>query len=632
MRLKYLFVLTTLLATPALAQDGAAYGSVDTAAAQRETAITVVATGSGTLIAETGQSVSVIDHAEIAAIQGPDLTRVLERLPGVTYTRNGDQGGFTGVRVRGADAEQVLVLLDGVRINDPGAPGGGYDFGGMLSGGIERVDLLRGSNSVVWGSQAIGGVIALTSRELDGIEGGVEYGARDSLSADAAAGLAGETYSATLNGGYTRTDGVSAAASGTEPDGFHQWRIGGRGKLALGPDLSATFAARHADSRLEIDGYPAPLYVFADTAEFQTVKETSGRAGLTYASYPLALDAGFALSDTRRAYVDPAFGGDPYYATKGRSERADLSGTYWLAPDLRLDFGADSEWTRFSGTGESEKSARLSSGHVLAGYDAGAIDVAAGVRLDDHSRFGSEWTFGANGSVALGGGWRARASYGEGFKVPTLFQLFSNYGNQALVPERSRSVDVALEHGDRNDPLHLAVTLFRRDSRDLIDYVSCFGSTTGICANRPFGTYDNVGKARAEGIESELGAQVSERFRAQAVYTWVKAVNRTPGDAREGHDLARRPRHALTASVDWDSPWTVALGADLRLVGDSFDDGFGFVPLDGYALLTVRASVPLGERFEVFGRIENLGNAHYETVAGYGTPGRSGFIGIRGRF
>ena len=630
MRSKYLLLLTSLLASPAFGQSE----ETDLVPFYRHpaTEITVVATGSGTLIADTGQSVSVIDHAEIALIQGPDLTRVLERLPGVTFTRNGDQGGFTGVRVRGADAEQVLVLLDGVRINDPGAPGGGYDFGGMLAGGIERIDLLRGSNSVVWGSQAIGGVIALTSREINGIEGSVEYGARDGLSADAAAGLAREGHSFTVNGGFTRSDGVSASASGTEPDGFRQWRVGGRGKVSLGGDLFATFAARHADSRLEIDGYPAPLYVFADTAEFQTVEESSGRAGLTFASYPVALDAGFALSDTRRAYVDPAFGSAPYYATKGRSERADLSGSANLGSGLRLDFGVDSEWTRFSGTGESEQSARLSSGHVLAGFAAGRLDLAGGVRLDDHSRFGSEWTFGANGSFELGEGWRARASYGEGFKVPTLFQLYSNYGNQDLVPERSRSFDVALERGSRNAPLHVALTLFRRDSLDLIDYVSCFGSTSAICTNRPFGTYDNVGKARAEGVEVELGSQVSERFRTLAVYTNVKATNRTPGDAREGHDLARRPRHALTVSADWSSPWGIALGADLRMIGDSFDDGFGAVRLDGHALVTVRASVPLGERFELFGRIENLGDVRYETVAGYGTPGRSGFVGLRGRF
>lgn len=631
MRSKYLLLLTSVLAaSPALAQEDEVYSVANR---QPATAITVVATGSKTLIADTGQSVSVIDHSEIQAVQGPDLTRVLERLPGVTFSRNGDLGAFTGVRVRGADAEQVLVLLDGVRINDPGAPGGGYDFGSLLAGGIERVDLLRGSNSVVWGSQAIGGVIALTSRKLDGIEGGVEYGARDSVTADAATGIAREGYDISLNGGYSRTDGISASAAGTEPDGFRQWRIGGRGSAVLSGPLSATFAARYADSKLEIDGFGGPPdYAFIDTPEYQTAREASGRAGLTYASYPLALDAGFAISDTRREYFDAPGAAGPNYATKGRSERADLSGSYQFGSGVRLDFGADSEWTHFSTLFDPEVDARLSSGHALLGYDAGRFDIAAGVRYDDHSRFGGEWTFGANGSVGLVDSLRLRASYGEGFKVPTLFQLYSNFGNQALVPEQSRSYDAALEWGDRNQRFHAALTLFRRDSRDLIDFVSCFGVTTGICTNRPFGTYDNVARARAEGFEAELGAKLSERFTAQAAYTYVKATNRTAGDFREGNDLARRPRHALTVSADWDSPWGLALGADLRLVGDSFDDSFNSARLDGYELVTLRASLPVTSQVELYGRIENLFDVDYATAAGYGTPGRSAFVGVRGRF
>jgi vitamin B12 transporter len=251
----------------------------------------------------------------------------------------------------------------------------------------------------------------------------------------------------------------------------------------------------------------------------------------------------------------------------------------------------------------------------------------------DHSRFGSEWTFGVNGSVGIVADWRVRASYGEGFKVPTLFQLYSNYGNEALVPERSRSVDLAVEKGDRNAPLHVALTVFRRDSRDLIDYVSCWKITTGICAGRPYGTYDNVGKARAEGIEAELGAKISERFRAGAAYTYVKAINRTAGDPRQGNDLARRPRHALTVSADWTTPLAgLALGADLRMVGDSFDDAYGSSRIDGHALVTLRAAVPVAGAVELYGRIENLTDQRYETATGYGVPGRSAYVGVRGRF
>lgn len=632
---KYLFFLSSVLSVPAVSGPVAAAEAPAAAGeegAASDTAITVLATGSRIAIDQTGQSVSVVGLEEIASVQGPDLTRVFERLPGVTINRYGDMGGLTSVRVRGAEADQLLVLIDGVRVNDPAVTGGGYDFGGLLSGGVERVDLLRGSNSVIWGSQAIGGVLAMTSRDLNGVDGSVEYGARDSVTVDGAAGLVRDGYALALNGGYARTDGISSAASGDEADGFRQWRAGVRGRVDLAPGLSASVVARYADSRTDLDGYPAPDYIFVDTPEYQTVREASGRAALNYQGGALTVQGGAALSDTRRAYFD-APGDAANFQSKGRSERLDMSGVLTLPAGFRVNFGADSEWTRFSTTYDSQKSAQLSSGHVLLGYGAGPLNLAAGVRLDDHSRFGSEWTFGANGSLAIAEGWRVRASYGEGFKAPTLYQLFSNYGNVSLAPERSHSADVALEKGDRNAPLHFAVTLFRRDTRDMIDFISCRGRTTGICTNRPWGTYDNIGKTRADGVEVELGAAMGENLRAQAVYTYVKSTNRTAGDIRNGNDLARRPRHALTVSADWSSPLAgLALGADLRLVGDSFDDSYNFTRLDGYHLVTVRASLPVTAHVELFGRVENLFDTQYQTTAGYGTPGRSAYIGARARF
>lgn len=630
LRVKYLFLLgcSFFAAVPALAQEETSNEIILTHRI-RDNAITVVGSGVANRIWATGQSISVVDANEIATVQGPDLTRALERLPGVTITRNGGLGNFTGMRVRGSDAEQVLVLVDGVRMADVSAPGGGYDLGNLAAGGIGKIELLRGSNSVVWGSQAIGGVLAVTSRELSGVEASAEYGANDSFDASASGGLSGDGYAVTLNTGYTRTDGVSSAASGTEPDGFRQWRIGGRGRVDLAEGLSANLTARYADARLDQDGFPPPtFFVFADTPEYSTTREASGRAGLAYRSAGLQLDGGLAISDIRRAYFDTPASTAPNFATKGRSERLDLSGRAELTSKLNLTFGADSEWSRYSTTFDAQKKARLTSGHALLGYSGDRLNLAAGLRIDDHSRFGSQWTFGANGSFDVANGWRVRASFGEGFKAPTLFQLFSDYGNEKLVPERSRSYDFGVEKGDRNGSLHFALTAFRRDSRDLIDFVSCFGVESLICAGRPFGTYNNVRSARAEGVEAELGAALTDNFNARAAFSYVKAVNRSTGK-----DLARRPRHALSLSADWQTPLQdLSLGADLRVVSDSFDDAGNFTRIDGYALVTLRASLPVSEQFELFGRIENLADKRYQTTAGYGTLGRSAYIGARARF
>jgi vitamin B12 transporter len=195
-----------------------------------------------------------------------------------------------------------------------------------------------------------------------------------------------------------------------------------------------------------------------------------------------------------------------------------------------------------------------------------------------------------------------------------------------LQPERSRSFDLGLAWHTRTAPTWGAVTLYRRDSRDLIDFVSCFGVTTGICTDRPSGTYANVGRARAQGFEVELGLAPTERLRTTLAYSYLDAEDRA-----SGNELARRPRHALTATLDWTAPLGVRIGADVRLVGDSFDDAANLVSLDGYVLADLRASVPLGDKFELFGRIENLLDARYTEVAGYGTRGRAAFVGARVR-
>jgi vitamin B12 transporter len=630
--MKYLLLLSSALAgaTPALAQDDQEIVFADRI---RDDLITVIATGSPMRIDKAGQAVSVIGSDEIDAVQGPDLTRVLERLPGVTIARNGGLGSTTSLFVRGANSQQLLVLVDGVRVADVAAPGGGYDFGNIVSGGLGRVELLRGSNSVVWGSEAIGGVLALTSRELDGAEASGEYGARDTFDDQVTAGISEDSYGITLNGGYVRTDGLSQAASGTEVDGFKQWRANGRARVELAQGLTARFVGRYTQGTLDIDGYPAPDFAFADTPEYQKTREIGGRAGVAWTSDTLDLDAGYQISDTRRRYYDPTFSSDATSETQGQSRRAELTGAWRAAEGVRLDFGADHEWSRIDISGSDRRKANLSSGHALLGWYGDAFTVAAGVRYDDHSRFGDAWTFGANGSVRLVDQWRVRASYGEGFKVPTLYQLFSEYGNEALRPEKSRSYDAGIEYGDRNGALHLALTGFWRDSRNLIGFTSCSGTT---CADRPFGYYINVGRARATGFELELGTQLGETLHAQAAYTYVKATDRTRGSFNEGTDLARRPRHALTVSADWtplkSGPLSgLALGGDIRLVSDSYDFAGEFGRLESYATGTIRASVPVGEHLEVFGRLENVTDEQYEVAGGYGTAGRSGFVGIRAR-
>lgn len=631
---RYLFSISFLIpfASPVLARQADEGSEIVTADSVRETYITVVAHGARETLVDTGLPVTIIGEGEVAAVQGADVGRVLERAPGVTVSRNGGLGGFTGVRVRGAEAEQLLVVVDGVRLADPGSPGAGFDFGTLLPYGIGKIELLRGSNSTVWGSQAIGGVLVVTGAERRGVEGSVEYGRRDTASASLVAGTGWTGGAASVDAALVDSHGFSTAAAGSEADGFRQWQVGGRASQSVAEWLAFDASGRFARGRLDLDGFPPPDFAFADTSEYQRTRQVSGRLGARVYWRDLSLDGGFSLADTRREQFDPALSDEPGYWTDGRSERAELRGKWRMTDRVALRFGGEREWTLFESTTDSRKHAATTGAYAQIGYGDGHVAANAGFRRDDHSGFGGAWSFGADARLQVGHGWSVHASYGEGFKAPSLFQLFSDYGNAALEPERSRSVDLGLGLGDRNSAPYFDLTVFRRDTRDLIGFVSCFEQVTGICENRPFGTYANIGRARAQGVEVEGGFHPVEDLGLSAAYAYIRAEDRTPGSATEGNDLARRPRHALTLSGEWRALPALALAADVRVVSKSFDDAANLVAMAGYGLLTLRASWDVSDRLALFGRVENALDEHYETAAGYATEGRAAYIGARARF
>ena len=592
--------------------------------------ITVTATGTSIEVEDTGQAVTIIGRDEIEAVQGADLTRVLERTPGVAISRNGGIGGFTGIRVRGAEAEQLLVVIDGVRVADPASPGGGYDFGNLLAGNVEKLDLLRGSNSTIWGSDAIGGVLAVTTRNLDGVTASAEYGARETVMGTATGGLSGEWGSFGVTGSYFTTDGYSTADNGTEADGFEQWSVASRGRASLSYALSAFAGGSYSEGTLDLDGFPAPIFALADTVEFQKTQQYSAFAGLSYDDGPLFLKAAYSLADTERQNFNPTFGTAPSFVSDGHSDRVELRGEWRPIGPLIVSFGGESEWTRFETNFDTAQDTRISGAYAQLGIEFGSLSAHMGARHDDHARFGGATSFGADISYEVAKDIRLRASVGEGFKAPTLYQLFSDFGNEALVPEQATSFDLGLAWNNRNDLFYAGATWFRRDSENQIEFVSCFGVMGGICTNRPFGTYNNVGQVRAEGLELEFGANPSDAFGVRAAYAFVDTENRTVDVANEGNVLARRPKHSVTISADWETPLAgLTLGGDIRMVGDSFDDAGNFTRLDGYQVLTFRASLPISEKLEIFGRIENVTDEEYQTAAGYGTADRGAFIGAR---
>ena len=645
---KYLFFLSaSALSVPAVAQDSTEDALADIIAAQDERIdedpapgvedyvtlqgkriqiITVTANGLGTDVRNTGQAVTVLNSDEIDSVQGADPTRVLRRTPGLSLSRNGGLGSFTGVNIRGANAEQVLVLVDGVRVADPASPAGGFDFGNLLTGTANKFDILRGSNSTIWGSDAVGGVIDISTRAETGMRGSVEYGARDTLFASAGAGVDGEGVYYGLTGSWFSTDGFSAAANGTEPDGFRQFAFGMVSFVDLTDRLEAFAHANFSEGDLEIDGFSfSPPFGLIDSDDTQKTTRHWGDVGLAWYGNDLTLRASYSLADTERVNRDGS--GGETFASDGHSERLALRGEYRLLGGLVAAFGGEREWSDYATSVDTAAETGTSGAYVQLGWVLGPLAAHVGGRLDDHEEFGGEASFGGDVSFQFGNAWRLRASLGEGYKAPTLYQLYSEYGNEALVPERSTSFDLGIERGQRGEGLHLALTGFRRDSQDLIGFASCFtAEPSALCDDGRFGFYQNTGRARAQGLEAEAGYDLAPGLRLSGVYSIVDVEDR-----KTGNELARRPRHFGTLFADWQSDFGLGLGADFRIVGSSFDDAGNFTRLGGYEVLDLRASQSIGDHLELFGRVENVLDEDYETVAGYGTAGRGVFAGVRAR-
>ena len=586
---------------------------------------------------QVGQAVTVLTRAELERRQTIVLSDVLATTPGVTVSRTGGVGGVTAVRIRGAEGEQTLTIIDGVRVNDPSSPGGAFDFGKLIAGSIDRIEVLRGPNSVPWGSQAIGGVVNIvTASPTEGLQarGRIEYGSHDSLFANA--GLSGGTgpLTASFNGGYLRTDGISAAASGTEPDGFRQYGATGKVGLELAPGVGIDLRGYYADSRTQYDAaFPPPNFVVGDSPAYSTAKEAYGYIG----AHANLIDdrfrnrVAFTIADIKRDNFDAPATPVSFFS-RGRTERFEYQGDFRVNDQLRFVGGAEHENSRFN-DGSTFASTGITSvyGEAIV-TPVRQLTITGGVRHDDHRTFGGRTTFGADAALALDTGTTLRASYGEGFKAPTLYQLFSAYGNRQLAPETARSYDVGLQQSVLGGAASASVTYFHRDTRNQIDFASCpaaqVTNAASICFNRRFGVYDNIARTRAEGVEVELALHPVEALTVTGNYSYIDAKNRSAG-ANLGKDLARRPKQTVSLLADYRFPFGLSIGGTVTHVGDSFDNASNTVRLDGYVLAGFRAEMAIGHRLSVYGRIENAFDERYRTVANYGTDGRAAFGGIR---
>jgi vitamin B12 transporter len=629
-----------LFAPAARAQEEEGAAALDTLDLFHAPPIVVTADRVEIPVSRVGVTTTVITRAEIERAQYRTVADALRHAPGVEIVQTGGFGGVTSAFLRGSGPEHAVVLVDGIELNDPSAPAGAYDLAGLLIEDVERIEIVRGPQSALHGSHAMGGVIQVLTRVGSGPPKAttrLEAGAHGTLHAAARVDGGEAALGWGIQATRRQTDGVSAAAGGAERDAGEstgasavlEWRPEGRWALR------GTLRGRWGEAEID-QGAGAS----SDDPNF--VSDATELAGHVEARFRTSggrweQSLGLGLTRHERESRDRP---DP--ARELTRSLGEFDGRRWKLAwqsDLRwgahrlvagLDQEVETARTFFASDGEfgpfesemPETSARTTG--VFA-EDLVALGdrahVAVGIRADDHSRFGGVVTYRVAPVLALVPGLRLRGAVGTGFRAPGLSQLLDPlFGNPDLDAERSRGWEAAVEAGPRNGTLQAGATWFDTRFEDLIVF-------DGEALR-------NVREAETRGLELTAGARPAESVAVRAAYTFMEAEETAGPEA--GTRLVRRPRHAADLRID-----LVRGSADASLglhwVGEREDLDFSVFPaarvsLDGYLTARLAASWRWTERIRVFGRVENLTDERYEEIYRFGTVGRAVHAGITAGF
>lgn len=592
-------------------------------------------------------TVTVLDLEAIETEQPLVITDVLVRTPGISVSRNGGYGAATSLRVRGADPGQSVLVIDGMRLSDASTTDGGADFGNLFADDVERIEILRGPQSILWGSHAIGGVVnVVTARPSEPLQGRftLEGGSRNTLNARAGVGGSGDVIDWRLAGSTFTTDGISARSNGTERDGYTRQSGSGTMRARIASGFSLDLRGYYVSGRNEFDGSSG------DTQAYGLTQTWTAYAGLNAAFLDGRFTNRLAVMESRtdRDNYDPARSiRSQTFDAQGRTRRYEYQGGLTLSDAMQFAFGAEREEQRMRTASPGNNTQPVSTTRAEAEVNSlyaqarvsplAGLTVEGGVRHDDHSRFGGNTVFSTGASFVLGNGDTVlRANYSEGFKAPSLYQLFTQYGSADLQPEHAKGWEAGVEQHLLNDRVSLSATYFERDSDNLIDFAYCptSGSLPAQCFIpgtdvERFGYYANIDKSHARGVEVAGSAQFGAWF-LRGNFSWIDAEDRSDG-ATVGQRLPRVPRYLANGAFGYAAKAGYSASIALRYAGKSLDRSGG-VMLDDYLLTDLRAEVPVAANLTVIGRLENLFDCDYATANGYGTLGRSAFVGARARF
>ncbi len=574
----------------------------------------LVVTATRTPVAEARvlADVTVIDRAEIERRQPLTVPDLLRGQRGLTVATAGGAGKQTSVFLRGTNAKDVLVLIDGVRVGS--ATAGTFAWELLPVAEVERVEIVRGPRSSLYGADAVGGVIQVFTRrpEAEGTAYTARAGAgsRDTVLAEAGVSAGDGRTGAGVHGSWLASDGSNARDPTVlfglpldEPDrdGYRNRALSGRFSHRFGPGAGVSVDLLQSEGTTEYDGFPF------DTNETDYTQQVLGaRADLQpLDGWRSLVTAGRSL-DRRRERRDG--GGVPSARFDTESRSLSWQNDVALGPGL-LTLGADRLEQRVDSAVDYERTSRTVNG-AFAELQAelGAHRAVLGGRVDDNGQFGTVTTGNLSWAYALGPGWEVLGAYGTAFRAPTFNELYyPGFGNPDLQPERARSLEVGL--AGRLGDWTSRVSAFRTRVRDLVAFPP------------PAYVGENVDRAAIDGLEIELAGSWGG-WEPRLVVTWLD-----PEDQTTGKTLARRPRQA--AALDLDRRLGPArLGLTWVVESGRYDDPGNRDRLGGFGVLDLRARYAFGGGWALEARAANVLDKAYETVAGYPEPGRGVFVAV----
>ena len=560
-----------------------------------------------------GSSIFILDSEEIRLRGLRSAIDAISSSPGVTAKKNGSFGGVGSVRIRGASSSQTLVLIDGIPVNDASSPGGGYNFEYLDTSNIDRIEVLRGSQSTLWGSDAIGGVVNIYTKSADknSINLLSEFGSFGLRKINSELGIASNSSKFLFLVDDTSLDGISKADKkdgNVEKDGFETNSYSFKGDIDLN-NIQIKGLLSYIKSDVEYDSFGFVTGV-QDGDERSITEEFIGNLVIKFNLFDDKLVNTFSVnqSDISRDYFtndNLTFGAD------GERKLYRYQGNTGFGEFNKIAFGLEKE--------ESSVNAdKLSIDSYFFLYQFQPIKdlvISAGIRNDDNKGFNSKTTRKISAAYRVFDNLSIKTSWGEGFKVPTIFQTTffccgAESANTNIRPEESTSYDLGLDLSLK-DKFSFSLVYFKKDINDQINF--SFG----------LGGYENIDFVESDGFEISVNSQISEEINLYLNYSYIDSI-----DGR-GQRLINIPKDSGELALTYNSSFNLSGSLTIKYNGSEIST---YGNLDSWSRADINLFYKLNNFSEVYFRVENLLNKNYQQVFGYGTPDRSGLVGVKVNF